>query len=285
MRAALLFVGLMFWMPSAFAVMHHIEIVSPRAGQQGTVVEVTLEGGFMKEAREIIFFRPGIKCTEVKVLLSLKERRVMFAHGGFIEDKVLCKFEIAPDCPLGLHPFKVRTATELSTLSTFEVSAFPCVDEGEDHQGVNDTLKTAKVIPINTTVRGRITSSNVPDIDLYRVAGKAGSHLSVEVDSVRIAEKHYGDSEFDLMVRLLDADGKEIAKNDDSALHVQDPIVSAVLPKDGDYFVEIKQRLFSSGGWTYVAHIGNNKRPLAVFPAGGPAGETAAGDAARRSGG
>ncbi len=111
------------------------------------------------------------------------------------------------------------------------------------------------------------------DVDLYRVTGKAGQHLSVEIDSVRLADKHYGDSEFDLKVRLLDSDGKEIARNDDSALHVQDPIVSAIMKNDGDYFVEIKQRLFSSGGAPYLAHIGTNSRALAVFPPGGPAGK------------
>ncbi len=49
----------------------------------------------MKEAREVIFFRSGITCTEVKVLPSLKERRTAFAHGGFVEDQVRCTFRIA----------------------------------------------------------------------------------------------------------------------------------------------------------------------------------------------
>ena len=47
-----------------------------------------------------------------------------------------------------------------------------------------------------------------------------------------------------------------------------------ILPRDGDYFVEVKQRVFNSGGNVYyVAHIGGNARPLAAYPAGGMAGK------------
>ena len=254
------------------AMVHHIEAVTPRAGQRGTTVEVILDGAYLKDPREVLFFRPGIKCIEVKALPPLKNK-VSLHHGGYREDQVLCKFEIAPDCPLGLHPLKLRTATELTTLSTFSVTAYPVYHEQEQKQGINDTTATAEVVPLNTSVHGRIDSVRLNDLDLYRVTGKAGQHLSVEVDAVWLTERHYAESEFDLMVRLLDANGKEIARNDDSALHLQDPITSIVLPHDGDYFVEIKQRVFKEGPRCYyLAHIGDNPRPLVAYPAGGRAG-------------
>ena len=253
------------------AMVHHIEAVTPRAGQRGTTVEVILDGAFLKDPREILFFRPGIQCIEVKALPPM--HKVSLHHGGYREDQVLCKFEIAPDCPLGLHPFKLRTATELTTLSTFAVTAFPVYHEKEDKQGINDA--TAETIPLNTTVQGRIDSNKLSDVDLYRITGKAGQHLSVEVDSVWLTERHYAESEFDLMVRLLDATGKELARNDDSALHLQDPIASIILPKDGDYLVEIKQRVFKEGPRCYyLAHIGDYQRPLAAYPSGGRAGDS-----------
>jgi len=273
MRPALLLTA-SFWATSAIAgpMVHHIEFVTPRAGQRGTTVDVILEGTYIKDAREALFFGPGIKCLGVKALPSLPEPRNTI-HSGYVQDRVQCRFQIAPDCPLGLHPFKLRTDTELTTLSTFSVTRFPVVQEGEEHQGGNDTLQTAKVVPLNTSVLGRIDSGRKADTDMYRVSGKAGMHLSVEVDSVRLTEKFYGGAEFDLMVRLLDANGRELASNDDSALHMQDPIISTILPRDDDYYVEIKQRVFSTGTNNYyLAHIGTNIRPLAVFPAGGPAG-------------
>ncbi len=243
---------------------HHIEWVTPRAGQQGTTVEVTLEGTFLKEAQEVLFFRTGIRCTSLKVAPSLPEPRSTI-HGGWVEDKVVCRFELAPDCPLGLHPFKVRTTTELTTLATFAVTRFPIVEETAEDQPV----------AMNVSVLGRMDSNKVGDVDVYRLHGKAGQTLSVEVDSVRLTDKFYAESEFDLMLRVLDDGGREIARNDDSAAHIQDPILSTVLPRDGEYRVEVKQRVFKTGDRCYyLAHIGDFQRPLAVYPAGGKAGTT-----------
>lgn len=242
---------------------HHIEYVTPRAGQRGTTVEVTIEGAFIKEARELLFYRPGIRCIELKSLPSLPQPRSTI-HGGFIEDSVQAKLQIDADCPLGLHPFKLRTATELTTLSTFAVTRFPIVKEAQEDQPV----------PMNSAVLGRMDTNQVGDVDVYRVTGRKGEHLSVEVDSVWLTEKFYAGSEFDLTARILDPTGKELARNDDSALHLQDPVLSTILPADGEYRVEVKQRVFTSGGnCYYLAHIGSNHRPLAVYPAGGMKGE------------
>src|SRR4051794_20765544 len=49
----------------------HIQYVTPRAGQRGSMVEVTIEGAYLKDAREALFFRPGIKCLGITVLPSL----------------------------------------------------------------------------------------------------------------------------------------------------------------------------------------------------------------------
>jgi hypothetical protein len=243
---------------------HHIEYVNPRAGQQGTTVEVTLEGAFIKEPREMLFYRPGIRCVELVAQPSLPQPRAGI-HGGFIEDSVKAKIQIDAEAPLGLHPFKLRTATELTTLTTFAVTRFPIVNEGGEDQ----------LVPMNSAVLGRMDTNQVADVDVYRVAGKKGGQLSVEVDSVWLTEKFYASSEFDLMVRILDPAGKELARNDDSALKLQDPVASVLMPADGEYRVEVKQRVFKSGGnCYYVAHIGSNPRPLAVYPAGGQAGET-----------
>ena len=258
----------------AFAgpMVHHIEAVTPRAGQRGTTVEVILDGAFLKDPQEVLFFRPGIKCIALKALTPYVPR-LSTIHSGYREDRVQCTFEIAPDCPLGLHPLKLRTATELSTLSTFAVTALPLHHEAEQKQGGNDRTATAEAVKLNTSVLGRMDTDERGDVDLYRVAGRAGQHLSVEVDSVWLTERHYAESEFDLTLRLLDADGKELARNDDSALHLQDPIASIILPRDGDYFVEIKQRVFKPGPRCYyLAHINDQPRPLAAYPAGGKAG-------------
>ncbi|MFM8397024.1 MAG: serine protease, partial [Pirellula sp.] len=98
-----------------------------------------------------------------------------------------------------------------------------------------------------------------------------------EVDCVRIADHHYGDSEFDLALRVLDATGRELASNDENALHVQDPLVSFLVPEnlpDGKLYIEVRQSVHSPRDIPYAIHLGDFQRPMAIYPAGGKQGES-----------
>src|SRR4051794_1747885 len=116
-----LFLGLAGVAQGASERVSHIQFVTPRAGQRGSTVEVTIEGAYLNEAREALFFRPGIRCVSIAPLPPPPARRAM-GFGGFIDQKIVCRFEIAADAPVGLHPFKLRTATELTSLSSFAVT-------------------------------------------------------------------------------------------------------------------------------------------------------------------
>ena len=267
----LLFTAFPLTAAHAGAMLLHIGSTTPRVAQRGTTVDVTIQGMCLKEAREIVFFRPGIRAVSIEPLPKLTHP-IGLAHGGRIEEQILCKFEIAPNCVLGEHPFRVRTATELTSLGTFHVSPFQVVDENERGENSNDTRQTALPVTANVTVRGRMGPSAQGDVDLYRVPVVAGQRLSVEVDSVRIADVHYGGSEYDLAVRILDDAGRELAANDDNPLHLQDPLAAVKVPRDGFAFVEVRRSLFVPSDKAYCVHIGTNRRPLVAFPPGGPAG-------------
>lgn len=150
------------------------------------------------------------------------------------------------------------------------------MDENEPGYNSNDTIQTAVTVTPNVTVRGRMGPSARGDVDLYRVPVIAGQNLSVEVDSVRIADVHYGGSEYDLAVRILDATGRELAANDDNPLHLQDPLTAVKIPGDGFAFVEVQRSLFVPSDKDYCVHIGTNRRPLTAYPLGGQAGMTQA---------
>ncbi|MFT5466547.1 MAG: hypothetical protein ACI8UO_001647 [Verrucomicrobiales bacterium] len=255
----------------------HIEAVPTRAGKQGTTVDVLIQGNFIEDPREIVFFRPGIKAVDVKQIEDL-ERPISLAHStDAIAQQVTAKFVISPDCPIGEHQFKLRTATQLSTLSTFWVTPYPIHQEIEPdgQMGENDTLETAEqLLGESTTVLAKIQSGKTKDLDCYRVHRRKGERISVEIASVRLTEIHYGESEYDLEVRIFDASGKVLTTADDSALHIQDPVLSILAPEDGDYVIEVTQNLYKGSRFVhYLAHIGDYERPLAVFPAGGEAGK------------
>lgn len=248
-----------------------IESVSPRIAQRGTTVDVRIEGISLDEPREIIFYKPGIRAVELRAAENPPRRRSL-AHGGRIEEAIECRFIIAEDCPIGEHAFRLRTADELTCIATFHVTSFSVTDENEPSANANDTIDNALAVTPNVTVRGVMASGSQGDVDLYRVPVTAGQRLSVEVGSARIADVHYGDSEFDIAVRILDHNGRELAGNDDNPILMQDPLVSTLIP-DGDVaYVEVRRSIFVSSTRDYCVHISNTPRPLAAFPPGGQAG-------------
>ncbi len=250
-----------------------VEIVLPRGGSRGSTVEVTLEGMDLANPREVLFYRPGIAADGFEALPP-RPHPLGLAHDGKAIERVRARFAIASDCPLGEHPFRLRTGTGLSTLATFWVGPYPTVLEAEHEQGQDDTPDRAQPVPLGSTVSGRIHPSPRLDRDLYRVALRAGERLGVEVESVRLNMMAYGGSEYDLLARVLDAEGRELARDDDNGLHVQDPLLAIVAPVAGDYLVEIRQRIYRAHDYgEYRVHIGPFARPRAAYPLGGKAGE------------
>lgn len=251
----------------------HILDLTPRIGQRGETVDVTIQGRGLKDAKELVFYGSGIRCLSMEPLPDL-ERSL---YGRRFPERLRCRLEISPDCPVGEHYLRVRTAAELTSLRTFNVSPFPVIDEDEDSPHANDSPATAKRISAEqflagVSIQGQIDRGSEDDIDVYRVPVVAGGRVTVEVDSVRIAET-MGHMSIDLAVRLLDEQGTELAANDENPLAVQDPIVSIRAPYTGDLFVEVRRTLFCDDVSTYVVHIGSFRRPLAAYPAGGLAGQ------------
>ena len=272
----------------------NIEVLTPRSGQRGTQVSVIMQGISLRDAREVLFYRPGIRAVAFENLPDL-EQSVSLHHGGLVKERIRCTFQIADDCPLGEHPLRLRTKDTLTSVATFWVGPFPIVPElerggfevtynggstvvTENDRSIkqpNDSLATAQPIPLNHTIAGAIKVTHELDHDYYKIETKKGERISIELDSVRLCDKAYAESEYDLMLRLLDETGNEIIAQDDSDLHIQDPILSVTAPYSGTYYVHIRQQLYKGGRWIYYrAHIGNFLRPVLAYPLGGQAGTT-----------
>jgi len=268
---------------------HQIESTLPRTAQRGTSLDVVIRGTQLVEPEEIIFYRPGIRCTAIGPVTSIladhgKPIRYGLAHGGVVDEEVRCRFELADDCPLGEHPFHLRRATNITQIGSIHVTPFNIVDEAERGLHTNDTRETALTITEqhsrSVTVRGSIKQQAKPDVDLYRVAVLKGQRVSVEASVVGITDMRIGASEVDIMARVLDENGKELASGDDSPRHTQDPIVTAIAPEHGFAYIEIKQSTytpfngtwFGLGGIPYNLHVYPNGCALAAYPAGAQAG-------------
>ncbi|MBM3846992.1 MAG: hypothetical protein FJ405_11995 [Verrucomicrobia bacterium] len=233
----------------AFGISPSLASVSPPGAQAGTDVELTLAGARLDDAKEIIFYSPGIK------VISLEPAK----KGTSIKAMV----RVSPDCARGEHQLRVRTLTGISELRTFAIGAFPVLKELEP----NNEISKCQVLPVNTTVHGTITSE---DQDIYKVQAVKGERLSAEVEAMRL-----GRVMFDPSLAILDPEGKPLVEVDDSSLGQQDPFVSVLAPKDGFYHVVVRDSTWGGGdGFVYRLHVGSFPRPSAVFPLGGSPGQT-----------
>jgi hypothetical protein len=221
---------------------------TPRGGQRGTEVKVTLTGNRLSDMEKVVFHKPGITAKDVKAIDS---------------KKVEATFVIAPDCELGEHQMRLLGKSGFSYARTFWVGQFKEVKEVEP----NDEFEKPQVISINTTVNG---SAKPEEVDYYRVQVKKGQRISVEMEALRINNLTNAVA-MDPYVAILNKDRFELAVSDDSALLKQESVASVVAPEDGDYTIEIRDAAYQGRG-AYRAHISTSPRPLGVYPAGGKAG-------------
>lgn len=255
-----------------------IDGVKPRLVGRGTTCEIVV-APWHHEATEVVLYPPATfapwKASDSSPAATPGIRCVGTQFDA-AKQRLVCTLEVAADCLPGEHPFRVLTAVGLSSMAAVFVSPFPVIDEGENKANTNDTVETALRVEPNVTVRGTLSKSEAADVDCFRVAGKAGERLSVEVDMVKMGDDLQWQpfpEGYDSVVEILAPSGKRITLNDDSPLNRQDPLVSLKLPVDGDYTVVLKRAMFIPHDREYAIHIGRFFRPLAAYPAGGPAGQ------------
>lgn len=232
---------------AAWAESPNLTKISPRGGQRGTEIDLTLSGTQLKDAQEIFLYQRGLEVLKLDAA----------------DDKtVKVRLKIAADASLGEHQLRLRTATGISDLKTFWVGPFPIIDEKEP----NNNFKEPQKIPMGVTVAGVVTNE---DVDYYSVELKKGQRLSVELEGIRL-----GNTLFDAYIAILDTKRFELVSADDTALLMQDPFVSMLAPEDGTYIILVREASYGGGeNGAYRMHVGSFPRPWSVYPAGGKPGE------------
>jgi hypothetical protein len=221
--------------------------ITPYGVQRGTDVEMIFGGGRLADAKELLFYSPGITVKSLEATNDGSTKAVV---------------SVAPDCRLGIHAVRLRTATGISNLRTFTVGNLPEVKEVEP----NNDFTAPQVIQLNVTVSGIVQSE---DVDHFVVELKKGQRLTAELEGLRL-----GNTFFDPYVAILNAARFELSRSDDAALLSQDCLAAIVAPEDGKYIVQVRESSFGgNGACTYRLHVGNFPRPTAAFPPGGKPGE------------
>jgi hypothetical protein len=157
---------------------------------------------------------------------------------------------------------RVRTDDGLSNPWLLSVGQLAQVAEQED----NSTFESAQPIPAPAVVEGRAEGN---DVDFFRFAGKKGQRIVLDAQCARIG------SGVDPTIRLTTASRAYVASADDSPGLLTDARLTAVLPEDTDYIVELSDSRYQGGGRpVYRLVVGAVPMADEVFPIGGRRGET-----------
>ena len=235
--------------PCAWASQPEANALSVVGVQRGQSVEVQISGARLGDARELLFYTPGLTASNVTKV---------------DDNNIKVTISAAADAKPQLHPFRVVTASGTSNLRLFGVSALPTLVETEP----NSEFTKAQEIAINTTIDGVVLNE---DVDYFSVELEAGQRLNVELEGLRHA---YLNNFFDPYVAIYDANRFEITASDDSVFLQQDCLCSMVAPAKGRYIIEVRESSFGGNDQCkYRLHVGGYPRPVAILPSGGPAGQ------------
>jgi hypothetical protein len=149
----------------------------------------------------------------------------------------------------GILPICVHNNKLISNYVPFALDSLPeCLE-----QEPNDDPAHAQPITLPMIVNGRIDRPG--DIDVFRFEGHAGQKIIAQVDARKLG------SPLDSILRLTDADGRQLAINDDyddkSAgllTHHADSLIAATLPADGAYYLHLAD-VQQKGGAEFVYRL------------------------------
>ncbi len=240
--------GCLLLAASGWAQSPRLDRLEQAGGRPGASMTVRCFGERLDNVRDVLFYREGL---EVRAISADDESTVDI------------ELLISPACQLGEHPLRLVGPNGISALRTIQIGPYAAVSEAEPNNGTD----VAQPITLGTTVAGLVDEG---DIDCFRVSLKQGERLSAEVVGLRL-----GGFLFDAWLGVVDPNGELIASSDDTALLRQDPLISIVAPRCGDYTVQVREAAYGGDlDSRYLLHVGGYPRPTIAYPAGGPAGET-----------
>jgi len=214
-----------------------------------------------------------------------------------LAETVTLQVTIAPGAAPGKRELRVATPQGLSNPLVLCVGQLPEFTEKESISVVQPNANqpaqaqisqapTDMPITLPATVNGRIkpglprpqARSGEPftpgEADRYRFQAHQGQEL-VMAASARELIPYLADAVpgwFQAVLTLYDANGNELAYDDDYRFH-PDPVLHYAVPKDGEYTIEIRDALYR-GREDFVYRIAIGELPFvtSAFPLGGRAG-------------
>lgn len=192
---------------------------------------------------------------------------------------------VAPDAKPGRREIRVITKRGVSNPLPFYVDQVPEVARkpmktcqlpvlGREHlaQRNRPPEEEEMRITVPCTMNGQVGPG---EVNRYRFQASKGQRLVIAARARELVP-YVADGVpgwFQAVLRLVDANGREVAYNDDFRSH-PDPLIYFEVPEDGEYVLAIHDALFR-GRESFVYRITIGQLPLltSIFPLGGRVGE------------
>jgi ribosomal protein L40E len=198
---------------------------------------------------------------------------------------VFAEVTIAPDAKPGRREIRVITKRGISNALPFYVGQVPEVARkpmktmqlpvlGKEHLAQRKRPPEEEVMRITTpcTMNGQIAAG---EVNRYRFPAKKGQRLVITA-LARELVPYVPDGVpawFQAVLKLHDANGKEVAYNDDFRFQ-PDPLIYYEVPADGEYVLTIHEALFRGReSFVYRITIGEVPFVTSIFPLGCRVGE------------
>ena len=251
------------------------EKITPQVVERGREVKVVLEGNNLEDVQGILTYSEGIRFVrveETKEIDPITMSKPVKPEPGKAVTLVL---DIAKDCAIGEHLFRIQTKETLSEFQTIWVSPFPCERESYPYRhdakayAEANTIEKAQPVKLGTTVWGHLPAYSNFDQDFFKLELKAGQRLTAEVWGSCFSNA------IDASLTLYGPDKKRIFQTDDTILRERDPFFSYIAKEAGAHYIAIHPFNDDENWiWHYALHFSDGKRPTVAYPMGGRAGTT-----------
>jgi len=236
--------------------------------------------------------RPKSKEDEAKQKLIDRIQRRLAADNRrpanrSASELVFVEVTVAPDAKPGRREIRVVTARGLTNPMAFYVGQVPEVARrpmktatfqvlGKEHlaQRKRPPEEEEMQVTVPCTMNGQVASG---EVNRYRFAAREGQRLVIAVKARELVP-YIADGVpgwFQPVLALCDADGRELAYNDDFRFK-PDPALHFEVPADGEYVLTIHDALYRGrDDFLYRITIGEVPFVTSVFPLGGRVGDPA----------
>jgi hypothetical protein len=237
--------------------------VFPMGAKAGSAVDVLVNGSELTEAKSLLFSHPGLTAEKVTPPEPKPDPKTKApAKKVPTPNAVSFRVTVGEGVPPGLYDLRVVSPLGVSNPRFFCVGTVPEVNESEP----NNDVPEARVVPLNATVNGVISSPT--DVDYVRFQATAKTRVFAHAAAGSIESKARP------LVELYSTAGSLIARNRNE--RGTDAILDVTIPADGEYVVRVCEFAYQYGGPDHFYRLTLTTEPSvdAVFPPVVPAGQT-----------